>query len=366
MDVLIPMAGLGSRFRKTHGDLPKPLIEVDGKTLIEHSINSFDVDARFIFVTRKMPDPSHNERLSEMLRKLRPDGVEVMIDLPTAGASQTCLAARHLIDGDQPLMIYNCDQIIRWQPKDYLDFITRHGCDGSVVLYRSRDPKNSFAEVTDGKITKLVEKQPISDHALIGFHHWARGKDFVLSADKLVDDFRLSGKPECYVSETYNYLIEQGSTILPYHVSDNTYIPLGTPEDVARYLGKVKEFYTPKPKTIFCDLDGSILMHAHVASDVMANRPQLLAGVRDKFNQWDSQGHRIILVTARKESTRTKTEQDLRELGLVWDQLIMGVGGGARYLINDKLLDGDADRAVAINLITDGGFEGTDWGAYDL
>ena len=365
-NILIPMAGLGSRFKKTHGACPKPLIEVDGLTLIEHSIKSFDVDGRFIFVTRRFDDPADNKRLTQLLMSLRPDSIEICLDTITAGASQTCLAAREYINSEQPLVIYNCDQIIRWKPQDFLDYVDRYQCDGAVVLYNSNDPKNSFAMINDGTITKLVEKQAVSNHALIGFHYWKQGSDFVRSADALIETFRVSGQPECYVSETYNFLIDQGACIKPYHVTDNMYIPLGTPEDVNRYIGKVKEFYTKKPKTIFCDIDGSILKHAHVASDVITGTPVLLEGVAAKFNQWDSQGHRIILVTARKESMRDITVRHLQELGLVWDQLIMGVGGGARYLINDKLIDSDADRAVAVNVLTDGGFDKIDWNEIDL
>ena len=89
-------------------------------------------------------------------------------------------------------------------------------------------------------------------------------------------------------------------------------------------------------------------------------------GVRDKFNEWDSQGHKIILCTARKESGREITEKHLKQLGLCWDYLIMGVGGGARVLINDKLNKMDNDRAISINVITNEGFEKINWKKYKL
>ena len=147
------------------------------------------------------------------------------------------------------------------------------------MLFRSNstDPKNSFADVDDnGRVTRLVEKQAISHHALIGFHYWKHGNDFVVSADKLMENFRVNGQPECYISETYNYM--KDATILPYHVADHVYVPLGTPEDVARYIGKVKEFKTAKPKTLFIDVDGTILKHQHTISDVYANDAEVLPG----------------------------------------------------------------------------------------
>lgn len=367
MKVLIPMAGLGSRFSKIGIKEPKPLIEVQGKTLIEHSIRSFDVDAEFIFITRKFENPDHSRLLSDLLKVLRPGCREIRIDHVTNGASQTCLIAKDHINDDDQLVIYNCDQIIRWRAQEFVDFTRSRCCDGSVVLYNSNDPKNSFAEIIDGVITRIVEKNPISSNALIGFHYWRRGRDFVESAEMLVDRFHSLGQPECYVSETYNHLIENGRSILPYFVSNNTYIPLGTPEDVAKYQGKMKEFYSEKPKTIFCDIDGTLLKHEHTISDVLlGNNPTILDGVRKKINQWDSQGHRIILVTARKESTRQITESQLSSLGIAWDQLIMGISNGARILINDKLYHDDANRAHAVNVVTDEGFDRINWDDHGL
>jgi NDP-sugar pyrophosphorylase family protein len=366
MQIIIPMAGAGSRFQKVGIKMPKPLIQVAGKTLIEHSINSFNVDAKFIFVTRKSDDEDIDSELSTLLKKLRPESVQIQTDFLTSGASQTCLLAQSEIDPNDELVIYNCDQIIRWNPNDFLTFVHNNACDGAVVLYHSKDPKNSFAEVIDGQITKLIEKNPISDNALIGFHYWRYARDFIESAKALTGEFQISGRPECYISETYNFMIASGKNIAPYWVSPNVYVPLGTPEDVNLYIGKIKEYYQPKPKTIFCDIDGTLLKHNHTISDVLTTSPESLSGVLTKINEWDSIGHRIILVTARKESTRNITEQHLQSLGIAYDQLIMGVTNGARVLINDKLLPDDPDRAIAVNVQTDQGFKNIDWEGFGL
>jgi NDP-sugar pyrophosphorylase family protein len=364
MNIIIPMAGAGSRFVKIGQKLPKPLIPVLNKTLIEYSIDSFDVDGRFIFITREFDNPEDNEKLSKLLKEKRPESVEIRLSRMTGGATETVLAAKEYINNKDPLIVYNCDQLINWDAEDFLSFIAKRNPDAALVLHTSRDPKNSFAEIENGKITKLVEKKAISDHALIGFHYWKHGSDFVNSADALLEKFRQDGKPECYISETFNYL--DSAEILPYHVSDNIYVPLGTPEDVAKYIGKIKEFKTGKSKTLFVDIDGTVLKHMHSITDVYNNEPEVLPGVVEKLNEWDSQGHRIIFVTARKESTRELTEQQLRKFGIAWDQLVMGVGSGERYLINDKLERKDLDRATAINVVTDEGFNSISWGDYDL
>lgn len=364
MNIVIPMAGLGSRFTRSGVVEPKPLIEVLGKTLIEHSIDSFDVEGRFVFITREFDNPDHNDELSALLKRLRPESIEIRTKTVTSGATETALLARTHINNQDPLVIYNCDQLINWDAQDFLKWIDQKQPDAALVLYNSTDPKNSFADITNGRITRLVEKRAISNHALIGFHYWAHGQDFVDSADRLIDKFREDGSPECYVSETFNYL--DNAKILPYHVADHVYVPLGTPEDVARYVGKIKEFQTAKPKTLFIDIDGTVLQHQHTISDVYANDAVVLPNVVAKINEWDSHGHKIIFVTARKESTRAITEQQLRQFGLAWDQLIMGVGGGARVLINDRLNRNDAERAMAVNVVTNEGFGTVSWQDYDL
>ena len=366
MNILIPMAGLGTRFKNEGFDLPKPIIEVNGKTLIEHSVTSLGIEGRYIFVTRKYEDPRDNELLTQKLKELSPTSIEVQLDAPTRGAVETCLFAQEYIDNDEPLIITNCDQITDWHPEDFQSFIDQDDLDGVIVTYTSVNPKNSFAVVDKGIVTKLVEKNPVSDIALIGLHHWKKGSDFVKSAKSLLHNFEEKGRPECYISESYNYLIDEGKVIKNYHIPVNQYISLGTPYDLKIYQGKLKEFYTEKPKTIFCDLDGTVLKHLHRFSDLIGSEPVVLPGVIEKINQWDSLGHKIIFVTARKESAREMTESHLKKLGLCWDQLIMGVTSGPRVLINDKLNKKNPNRALSVNVITDGGFELINWEEFAL
>ena len=357
MNIVIPMAGLGTRFANEGFELPKPLIETNGKTLIEHSISTLGVEGKYIFITRKYDNPEHNVILTKRLKEIEPNCIEVQLDSPTRGATETVLKAKKYINDNEPLIITNCDQITDWDVNKFNDFISNPNIEGVVVTYPSTNPKNSFAIVEDDQVVKLVEKRPVSDIALIGVHYWKHGLDFVKTAEALLNDFEEEGRPECYISETYNYLIRTGAKIKNYHISANEYIPLGTPYDLKIYEGKVKEFHTEKPKTIFCDIDGTLVKHAHRFSDLKDTEPILLPGVREKFNQWDSQGHKIILCTARKESAREMTESHLRMLGLCWDILIMGVTSGQRVLINDKLNVAHPDRAIGINVITNEGFE---------
>lgn len=356
MKVVIPMAGLGSRFSKTHEE-PKPLIKIHNKSLIRHSVESLDIDCGYIFITREYDDFSYNEKLSKELAQLGVDFNEVRIKSLTSGAAETSLYAEDYIDPEEELVITNCDQFLLWDSGDFLNFCRSDVSEGCVLSYNSSDPKNSFIQLNNEKVVSLVEKNPISNHALVGVHYWSKSKYFFDSAKKLIK--KRNNKKESYISETYNFMISDGKSVGYYKINSNNYIPLGTPSDLLKANGIMSEYFTNSPSTIFIDLDGTILKHSHRYS-LIHTGPKLLDGVREKLDYWDSIGHTIVLVTARKESARKQTEEDLRSLMVPYDQLIMGVSSGNRYLINDKLNESSNDRAISINVITDSGLKGVD------
>lgn len=105
-----------------------------------------------------------------------------------------------------------------------------------------------------------------------------------------------------------------------------------------------------RPYTIFMDVDGCLVNHTGTLFGQIEGPVKLLPGVQEKFHEWDAKGYRIILTTGRKESMRALTEQQLASVGLFWDQLIMGIGGGARIIINDYKPSSTNPTAIAINL----------------
>ena len=104
-----------------------------------------------------------------------------------------------------------------------------------------------------------------------------------------------------------------------------------------------------KPKTIICDIDGVLLRHKNKGlSEQLKSKP--LDETVEKINEWDVKGYNIILITGRRESQRQKTEEQLDLFDIFYDQLIMGVGGGDRIVINDRKPDSERDTAYSINL----------------
>lgn len=112
-----------------------------------------------------------------------------------------------------------------------------------------------------------------------------------------------------------------------------------------------------RPKTIFCDIDGVLLMHKGDITSQHLSKPEVLPGVLEKFRDFDRAGFRIILTTGRRESTRKQTEKQLSEVGIFYDQLIMGIGGGPRILINDFKPNSTEETAIAINLERNAGLK---------
>ena len=359
------MAGLGSRFLDSGIITPKPLIEVNGKTLIEHSIETVGIPGRYIYITKEYEDKSYNARLTEIFERLTPNFVEVRVSGVQHGTAHSALAAKEYIDNHDELILTNCDQRLEWDPNSFLEVSRLDGVDGSILVHDSDSHKHSYAVSSNGTVSHLVEKNPISNDALVGLHFWKHGKDFVASAEALVERSMLSGN-EAYISLTYNGLINTGKKIITHKIPANEYICLGTPRDLEIYEAKVAEYYSEKPKTIFIDLDGTILRHAHHSQGNTPVPPELLPGVMKKLLDWTALGHKIVLTSARREQNRQKIESDLKGLGIYWDSLLLGITSGQRFLINDKLNSLDEDRAIAINAITDSGFNNIEWSDYGL
>ena len=115
-----------------------------------------------------------------------------------------------------------------------------------------------------------------------------------------------------------------------------------------------------RPITIFCDIDGTLLRHYGSTMGVAMTGAgvEILPGVRDKIEEWDLKGYNIILVTGRRESMRSITEKQLSKFGIVYDQLVMGIGGGDRYLINDTKPNCSKTTCFGITVERNGGIEG--------
>lgn len=113
-------------------------------------------------------------------------------------------------------------------------------------------------------------------------------------------------------------------------------------------------------KTLFIDIDGTLIKHNGNLSTQILNEPELLPDVLEKLNQWDMDGHKIILTTGRKESMRKITEHQLSKVGIFYDQLIMGLNRGERIIINDGKPNSDMVTSSSIQIKRNDGLTNVD------
>ncbi len=236
MNVLIPMAGNGSRFAQAGYTFPKPLIEVHGKPMIQVVVENLAVDANYIFVVQK----SHREKynLDSMLSLICPGCKIVEVDGVTEGAACTVLLAMEFINNDEPLVIANSDQFIEWNSLEFFYKMNEQNLDAGIVSFRATHPKWSYAKIDDsGFVTEVAEKNPISDIATVGVYYWKQGKDFVKYAKSMISkDIRVNN--EFYVCPVFNEAILDGLKIKTFDVPKMWGI--GTPEDLNYFLENFK------------------------------------------------------------------------------------------------------------------------------
>ena len=230
MNILLPIAGLGSRFSKVGFELPKPLIKVEGKPMIQRAIESLGVQGNYIFIIKD------NETLKLHLQSIYPDSNIISINYLTDGPASTCLLAKEQINNNQPLLIANCDQIMWWNSLAFTSFLNSCPYDGLVVTYNEDTPKNSYVKLDkNGLAVRIAEKEVISNVSLNGIHYWKNGSDFINSAELMIKDNERYNN-EFYVGPTYNTLIKQGKKIGVYHIQHHA---VGTPEDLLKYTLKL-------------------------------------------------------------------------------------------------------------------------------
>lgn len=147
MNVLIPMAGAGSRFQQAGYTFPKPLIDVRGKPMIQVVVDSLNIEANYVYIVQKEHRIKYN--LDTLLNLITPNCRIVEVDGLTEGAACTTLLAKEYINNDEPLLITNSDQYIEWDSNEFMYKMTEQNLDGGIVTFRATHPKWSFAKINE-------------------------------------------------------------------------------------------------------------------------------------------------------------------------------------------------------------------------
>ena len=251
-NILIPMAGLGSRFIKEGFKVPKQLINIKDKHLIDISLDCLDYkDCNLIFVVRD--DTVYNFHIDELLRHKFGDDIKIVVlDKLTDGSVSSCLYAEEYIDNDAPLIIHTLD--IEFRPVFNPHDMNHIDSDGLILTFKSNSANYSYADVDEnGCVTKTAEKKAISSNACVGIYGFKKGSDFVKYAKDMIErDIRTNN--EFYISPLYNLLIEDGKKITTQPV-DKMHV-FGTPDEFHFYKENVRRKLGDRPVALCCDHSG--------------------------------------------------------------------------------------------------------------
>lgn len=234
LNIVVPMAGRGSRFATAGFEDPKPLIPIHGIPMIRWVIKNLTpaMKHRFIFIAQDEHIKKYD--LTEKLANWAPGSVVIPVGGITSGAAATVLLAKSLIDNDLPLLIANSDQWVDTDIDDFLTFVNDENSDGSILTMKANDPKWSFVEIArDGSVVRVVEKEVISNIATVGIYGFKHGSDFVQYAEEMMEEnFTVNG--EHYVAPVYNWMISAGKRVFTHLIGSeaNGMHGLGIPEDL--------------------------------------------------------------------------------------------------------------------------------------
>jgi NDP-sugar pyrophosphorylase family protein len=225
IDIIIPMAGKGERFKEAGYKKPKPLIDVMGEPMIKRVIDNLTPNrykVKFTFICLR---DHYNANLNRVL-----NGNVIALNEMTEGAACTVLKAKGFISKN-PLILASCDQLIDINIDDFIDFFLKS--DGSLITFKSQKPSCSYVKVLDGFVREVAEKKVISDNANVGIYAFTRGTDFVEGAESMIKR-NIRTNNEFYMAPIYNELPHKRFKIFPIKNSEAHLI--GTPEDLQKYV----------------------------------------------------------------------------------------------------------------------------------
>lgn len=252
INIIIPMAGLGSRFSSYGFKTDKYLLPINKNllTMIELAILSLvnkikNIKCNFIFIIRNNNLIYIEKLLHNLCNNNNFSYKIISIDYLTEGPASTCYLAKDLIMNDVPLIISNSDQVLDW---DFMNFLeTSLNYDGCVLTYNpnyeiviNSNDKHSFVKFDDnGNAVEFVEKKAISKEALVGVHFYNSGKKFIESYEYIYNNNIRAPNGEFYLSYTYQALLNMKYAVGTYKLRNYEYFyPVGEPDDYFNYYNK--------------------------------------------------------------------------------------------------------------------------------
>lgn len=238
LNVLIPMAGLGSRFSVAGYTFPKPLIEVHGKPMIQVVVENLNIDANYIFIVQQEHYNKYN--LKYLLNLIAPNCTIVLIDGLTEGAACTTLLAKEYINNSDSLLIANSDQFLEWNSNECMYAFSADSIDGGILTFTpASHPKWSYSKLDEnGFVSEVAEKQVISQYGNTGIYYWKHGSDYVKYTEQMINNTSNRVNNEWYVAPVYNEAIKDNKKIRIKNVEKMW--GLGDPESLVNFITNYK------------------------------------------------------------------------------------------------------------------------------
>ena len=284
------MAGEGSRYKNVGYTLPKPLIDVNGKPMIQVTLESLNLPGNNIFVVKK--DHYTKFNLESLLSNIANGPCNIVQVDKTLGQADTALIAKSLINNDTPLLIVNCDNYFVWDSKALISKLEANpNICGAVISFTpsSKNPNWSYVSADkDGRVFSIAEKKQISNNALAGAFYWRKGSDFVKYCERMISN-RLTINNEYFIAPVFNEAIMDGNYIYN-HVIDSM-VSMGSPEELNTFLEwqKSKEIQN-KLNNVMSTKNSSVINPSkmkNVLDDIRMGRPIILVDEYDRENEGD-------------------------------------------------------------------------------
>ena len=240
MEVVITMAGLGSRFQKAGYKEPKFMIKAFGKTLFEWSMDSLiglnDDNIKYTFIVRK--ECKAKEFIEEKVKKYNINHCHIIeIDYLTDGQATTCMLANSLWDKEDELLVYNIDTYVEPYEMKKEDFKG----DGFIPCFKAEGDHWSFVKTDDnGKVIEVKEKERISDNCTIGAYYFKTCKLFERLYDEYYNQEKTTNNQEKYIAPLYNYMLEKNMKLYISNIPQEKVHVLGTPDELDYFLKNYK------------------------------------------------------------------------------------------------------------------------------
>lgn len=235
VNVLLPSMGKTNFFKDVY--FPKPLIEINGKTMLETVMENFDsiTEKQMIYVFSQ--DNCNQFHLDSSVKIMDSNAKVLTIKNETAGALCTALIAIEYINNELPLVIANCDQIIDVNYDEVLKYFEDEQADAGLITFKSIHPRWSYVKVNEGQVVEVAEKRPLSNNAIAGFYYYKKGSDFIDAAKRVIlKGGSVEGK--YYISSSFNELILMNKKVVHYEIEKEQYHSFYSPEKIKKFEGK--------------------------------------------------------------------------------------------------------------------------------